>query len=83
VPALVSISMMINVRILFACFECFRRSAPLIRLALRTRPVRESTLSPNVASQISSSLLFSSTACQGEGWSERARGGCICVQRMG
>ena len=69
--------MMINVRISFACFECFRRSAPLIRRALRTSPQRESTLSPNAAAQISSSLLLSSTACQGEGWGERARGGCM------
>jgi len=53
---------MMIVRILFACFECFRRSAPLIRRALRTSLVRESTLSPNAAGQISSSLLLSSTA---------------------
>jgi len=40
--------------------------------------VRESTLSPNAAAQISSSLLLqSSTACQGEKWGERARGGCM------
>jgi hypothetical protein len=75
--------MMINVVlyhvILFACFECFRRPAPLIRRALRTSPLHESTWSPNAAAQICSSLLLSSTACE-------ARGGAsvlvaaVCVQ---
>jgi hypothetical protein len=62
--------------VMFACFECFRRSAPLIRRALRTGPVGE-TLSPSAAAQISSSLLLSSTACQGEGVSVRAAGGVV------
>ena len=72
------------VRKTFACFECFRRSAPLIRRALRTGPVGE-TLSPSAAAQISSSLLLSSTACQGEGASVcvagvACRGGVVRVQ---
>ena len=61
---------------MFACFECFRRSAPLICRALRTRPLRESILSPSAAAQISPFLLLGSTACQGEG-GERA-----CGRRM-
>ena len=72
--------MMSNVRKTFACFECFRRSAPLIRRALRTGPVGE-TLSPSAAAQISSSLLLSSTACQGEGASVPVAG--VCVQGWG
>jgi hypothetical protein len=72
------------VRKTFACFECFRRSAPLIRRALRTGPVRE-TSSPSAAAQISSSLLLSSTACQGEGASVcvagvACRGGVVRMQ---
>ena len=66
---------------MFACCERFRRSAPLIRRALRTGPVHESTLSPSAAAQISSSLLLSSTACQGEGTSVRVAG--VCVQGWG
>jgi hypothetical protein len=73
-PPLVSICM--SMMSTFACFECFRRSAPLIRRALRTSPLRESTLSPSAAAQISPFLLLGPTACQGEG-GERA-----CGRRM-
>ena len=67
---------------MFACFECFRRSAPLIRRALRTGPVRESTLSPSAAAQISSFLLLGSTACQAEGEEASVRVAGACVQRL-